>query len=168
MTARPVPAIGASSWAAAGNRFFAYRFPRPLPIEYFNRAGHRMIGNDGIAQGIISGAGTATVAVGPQGFGTRWYPNQLSIATQTGAVDASTAQFYLNVIPGGFLGQSYAGGGDQPGIALPEMQPGDQLYTVWAGGNPGDWCQVTLTGPMEFLTTSPLCLIHANCTKHRW
>lgn len=153
LTARPVPAIGAGSWAAAGNRFTALRFPRPIPIEAFNTVARRQIGNDGIAQGVISGAGAATVTLGPQGYGTRWYPNQIAVATASGPADISTATFYINVIgPGGFLGQSYAAGGDQPGFALPEMQPGDLLITVWAAANPGDWCQVKLTGPMDFLT----------------
>ncbi len=153
MTARPVPAIGAGSWAAAGGRFTKFRFPRPIPIEQFTTVSRRPIGNDGIAQGTIGAGGAATVTLGPQGYGTRWYPNQIAVATATGAADGSTAAFFLNVVgPGGFLGQSYSAGGDQPGFALPEMQPGDLLYTVWAGANPGDWCQVTLTGPMDFLT----------------
>jgi hypothetical protein len=122
-------------------------------MSSFARVGHRQIGNDGISQGIIGAGGAATVTVGPQGYGTRWYPNQVGVATQSGAGDNSTTAFYLNVVgPGGFLGQSYAGGGDQPGFAVPEMQPGDLLYAVWAGGNPGDWCQVTVTGPMDYLT----------------
>lgn len=152
-SARAVPAVPAGSWAAAGNRFAKLVFPRPAPIEAFSRVGRRQIGNDGIAQGVISAAGTAQVPVGPQGYGTRWYPNQVSVATASGPADTSTAALYLNVVgPGGFLGQSYAGGGDQPGFALPEMQPGDLLYAVWAGGNPGDWCQLTVTGPMDYLT----------------
>lgn len=153
-SARPVPAIGAGSWLAAGNRFTPLRFPRPVPIEAFTQVARRQIGNDGIGQGTIAIGGAATVTLGPQGYGTRWYPNQIAVATQTGPADTSTVMFYLNVIPGGFLGQSYAGGGDQPGFALPDMQPGDLLYSVWAGGHAGDWCQVTLTGPMDFLTTS--------------
>lgn len=153
MSARPVPAAGAGSWAAAGNRFIKMRFPRPIPIEAFNTVARRQIGNDGIAQGVIAAGGRATVMAGPQGYGTRWYPNQIAIATASGAADSSTTAFYLNVIgPGGFLGQSYAGGGDQPGFALPGMQPGDLLYAVWQGANPGDWCQLMLTGPMDFLT----------------
>jgi hypothetical protein len=110
------------------------------------------IGANGIAGGVISGGGAATVPVAPQGYGTRWYPGQVACATASGANDASTCAFFLNVIgPGGFLGQSYAGGGDQPGFALPEMQPGDILYAVWAGGHAGDWCQVSVTGSMDIL-----------------
>jgi hypothetical protein len=76
----------------------------------------------------------------------------VSVATASGAADASTVSLYVNVIgPGGFLGQSYAGGGDQPGFALPEMQAGDLLYAVWSGGHAGDWCQLTVTGPMDVL-----------------
>jgi hypothetical protein len=121
-------------------------------VEAFARVRRTQIGGDGVRGGVISGSGTATVSVGPQGYGTRWYPNQTSVATATGATDVSTVALYLNVIgPGGFLGQSYAGGGDQPGFALPEMQAGDLLYAVWSGGHAGDWCQLTVTGPMDVL-----------------
>lgn len=150
---RPVPAIAAGTWRAARNVFFVeLRRPRIVAMERFTTVASSQIGASGIASGIISGAGTATVPIGPQGYGTRWYPAQLSVATQTGAADVSTVAFYINVIgPGGFIGQSYSGGGDQPALALPEMQPGDLLYSVWSGGNPGDWCQVTITGQQDIL-----------------
>jgi len=148
-----IPAIAAGTWRAAGNQFFKFRMPQAAPVERFTRVRTVQIGGNGIASGIIAANGTATVAVGPQGYGTRWYPAQVSIATALGAADVSTCAFYLNVIgPGGFLGQSYAGGGDQPAFALPEMQPGDLLYAVWAGGTTGNWCQVAVTGSMDILT----------------
>lgn len=152
---RVVPAVPAGSWLAAANRFVkSVTIPRVVPITAYTKVTTVKIGPNGIASGLISGAGTATVGVGPQGYGTRWYPNQVSIATQTGANDTSTCQFYLNAIPGGILGTSYAGGGDQPGFALPEMQPGDLLYAVWSGGHAGDWCQITITGTMDVLMPS--------------
>ena len=147
------PAVASGTWRAAGFQFRApVRIPVSLPAEAFGRVRRAQIGGNGIAGGVISAGGSATIAVGPQGYGTRWYPNQLSVATASGAADASTVAFYVNVIgPGGFLGQSYAGGGDQPGIAVPEVQPGDLIYAVWSGGHPGDWCQLTVTGPMDVL-----------------
>ncbi len=151
--ARPVPAIPSGTWRAAGFRFrVPVRRPAALPIESYTRPRRGQIGGDGIAGGVIGSNGAATVKVGPQGYGTRWYPNQLAVATQSGANDTSTVTFYLNVVgPGGVLAQSYAGGGDQPGVAVPEMQPGDLLYAVWAGGKSGDWCQLTVIGPMDVL-----------------
>lgn len=150
---RPVPAVQSGTWRAAGYQFRKpVRIPVSLPVEAFTRVRRAQIGNNGINAGVINAGGTATVAVGPQGYGTRWYPNQVALSTASGAADASTATGYLNVVgPGGFLFQSYAGGGDQPGIAVPEMQPGDLLYVVWAGGKPGDWCQLAVTGPMDVL-----------------
>lgn len=152
-------AIPSGTWAAAGNRgfFVDLRRPRIIPIEAFRRPRTAQIGNQGIAGGVIGSGGGATVTVGPQGYGTRWYPAQISIATQGGAADPSTCAFYLNVVgPGGFLGQSYAGGGDQPAFAVPEMQPGDLLFAVWAGSTPGFWTQVAVTGSMDVLI--PLCV----------
>ena len=152
-SAPAVPAIGAGSWAASGYRFFvSLRRPRSVRIEAFAGVRRTQIGNNGIAGSKISSGGAATVSVGPAGYGTRWYPNQLGVATASGSNDASTCAFFLNVIgPGGFLGQSYAGGGDQIGLAVPEMQPGDLLYAVWSGGNNGDWCQLSVIGPMDVL-----------------
>jgi hypothetical protein len=145
-------AIPAGTWAAAGNQFRKLRPPVSLPVEAFNTIRRVQIGGNGVASGVISAAPATTVPVGPQGYGTRWYPAQVSIATKTGANDTSTCAFYLNVAgPGGFLGQSYAGGGDQLGFAVPEMQPGDLLYAVWSGGTAGDWAQVTVTGSMDIL-----------------
>lgn len=151
--ARPVPAIPSGTWRAAGKLFrVPVRNPKSLPVEAFTRVRRVQIMGNGVAGGVISGSGTATVSVGPQGYGTRWYPNQVALATQSGAGDASTATGYLNVIgPGGFLFQSYAGGGDQPGVAVPEMQAGDLIYVVWSGGHAGDWCQVQVIGPMDVL-----------------
>lgn len=153
LSPRVVPAIASGTWRAAGQRFSKpVRIPVALPVEAFTRVRRAQIMGNGISGGVISGAGTATVTVGPQGYGTRWYPNQVALATQSGAADASTATGYLNVVgPGGFLFQSYAGGGDQPGIAVPEMQPGDLIYVVWTGGHAGDWCQVQVIGPMDVL-----------------
>lgn len=150
---RPVPAVQSGTWRAAGFRFSKpVRIPVALPVEAFTKVRRVQIGSNGIDGGVIAANGTATLSVGPQGYGCRWYPNQLSVATASGASDASTVTFYFNVIgPGGFLAQSYAGGGDQPGVAVPEMQPGDLLYVVWSGGKPGDWCQLTVTGPMDVL-----------------
>lgn len=151
---RARPAVPAGSWRAAGGRFAKLTRPRVVPIEDFTRVVSAQIGNNGIVQGLVSGGGAATVAAGPQGYGTRWYPNQVTIASQTGAADTSTCAFYFNVIgPGGFLGQSYAGGGDQLGFAVPEMQPGDLLYAVWTGAHPGDWVQLMIIGPMDLLVS---------------
>lgn len=151
-SARAVPAIAAGSWAAVRNRFFVYqRRPLSVPMESFSAVRRTQIGGNGINAGQIA-SGTAKVAVGPAGYGTRWYPNQINVATASGANDASTCAFFLNVVgPGGFLAQSYAGGGDQVGIAVPELQPGDLIYAVWTGGNNGDWCQMIVIGPMDVL-----------------
>lgn len=155
--ARPVPAIPSGTWRAAGFRFAKpVRRPVDLSVEAFTKVRRVQIGSNGIDGGVISAGGTATLSVGPQGYGCRWYPNQLSVATASGANDASTVAFYFNIVgPGGMIAQSYSGGGDQVGIAIPEVQPGDLLFAVWSGGKSGDWCQLTVTGPMDVLVPLP-------------
>ena len=151
----PVPAIPAAGWRVPGYQSAKpVRRPRSVPVEAFQRTASVQIGLNGLTGGVISAGGTATVQVAPQGYGTTWYPNQASIATKSGAADSSTCTLYLNVIAaGGFQAQSYAGGGDQLGLAVPAMQPGDILYAVWTGGKSGDWCQLLVIGSMDVLIT---------------
>lgn len=149
----PLPAGSAGSWRGAGNRFRKYVPPPPIPIQAYVNRGRGPIAGLGINAGIISAGGSATVSVGPSGLGCRWYPQSVSIATKTGAADASTCVFYLGSIANSnIVGTSYAGGGDQVGLAVPMMQPGDLLYAVWAGGTPGDWCSMQTIGDLEALT----------------
>jgi hypothetical protein len=90
--------------------------------------------------------GGAQLSLGP-GYLTRWYPNQVNVATAAGASDTATCTGYLNVIgQGGFLFQSYAGGGDQIGLAVPEMLPGDLMHILWTGSKPGIAAQAVLIG----------------------
>lgn len=103
----------------------------------------------------ITGA-SLTLNVGPQGVGSSWDLAQVSVATTTGTADASTVAFFVQ--PTGTVqapwqvGQSYAGGGDQVGLAGIKMVPGERLYAVWTSANPGDIATMILTGVMTVLT----------------
>jgi hypothetical protein len=148
---RTVPAIAAGTWLAAGDKFRKLVMPPPVPQEAFTRRVRSRIGNDGINQTVITGAGTGRLAVGPQGTGTRWFPQQVTIATASGAAGTSTATGYFNTVPSPPIFSSDAGDGDVIGLAVPEMQPGDLLIVIWSGGNPGDWASVTVVGEQEIL-----------------
>ena len=112
------------------------------------------IGPYGFAQGTIA-AGTVTLSVGPQGAGSSWDLAQVSVATTTGAADASTVAFFAQ--PTGTVqapwqvGQSYAGGGDQVGLAGIKLVPGERLYAVWSSAKNGDVATMILTGVMTVL-----------------
>jgi hypothetical protein len=147
-------AIPAGSWAAAGNRFRKLVMPPPVPIGKYTGRARAPIGGSGIDQTVIAAGGAGVASVGPQGWGTRWYPQQVTIATATGPNDTSTVIFYLGAIaPSQIVGTSSAGGGDTIGLAVPMMQPGDLLIAVWAGGNPGDWASITVIGDQEVSVT---------------
>jgi hypothetical protein len=149
----PVPAVSGGSWRGAGNRFAKWVQPPPVPIQAYVNRGRGPIAGNGINAGVISGVGAATVSVGPSGLGCRWYPQSVSLATASGAADASTALVYLGAISNGnTVGTSYAAGGDQVGLAVPMMQPGDLLFVVWSAGTPGDWCSMQVIGDLEALT----------------
>lgn len=108
----------------------------------------------GQAQGVISGAGTLTLTVGPQALGTVWYPAQATISTTTGPLDTSTALAYLGSagVPTQLVGTVYSGNGTIA-LAVPDMQPGDQLIVTWTGGHAGDVAAVNIIGSMDALTT---------------
>lgn len=112
------------------------------------------IGPYGFTQGTIA-AGTVTLSVGPSGAGSSWDLAQVSIATTTGPADPSTVAFYAQ--PTGSVqapwqvGQSYAGGGDQVGLAGIKLVPGERLYAVWSSAKNGDVATMILTGLMTVL-----------------
>jgi hypothetical protein len=113
------------------------------------------IGN-GSAQGIVANNGTAILAVGPQGVGTRWYPSQVQVATTTGATDQSMATLYRQFIAASqVVGQTEQGGSDTLGFTQ-DMQPGDLLYVVWVRANSGDLATVTVHGDQLALASSPV------------
>lgn len=151
--AGPVPAIAAGSWRAAGDVFTKLRRPPVTPLAEFNQIVRVAIAGDGVAQTIVAASGVATLPIGPQGLGTRWYPQQVTIATQSGANDPSTCALYLNSTAFPPIGQSYAGGGDSIGLAVPPMEPGDLLIAVWTGATPGNWASITVIGSKDALVT---------------
>jgi hypothetical protein len=109
----------------------------------------------GQAQGVVPASGVLSLSVGPQALGTVWYPAQATIATSTGALDTSTALAYVGT--GGIATQLVAtvySGNGTIALAVPDMQPGDQLIVAWSGGHPGDVASVNIIGTMDALTTS--------------
>ena len=141
----------------AGTHVWRRVLPRSVPPAVFlglNRQVKVPIGPYGFAQGTVGG-GTVTLNVGPQGAGTSWDLAQVSVATTTGANDVSTVAFYAQptgtVAAAQKVGQSYAGGGDQIGLAGIKLVPGEQLYAVWSGAKNGDVATMILTGVMTVL-----------------
>ena len=115
------------------------------------RGAVRLVG--GQAQGKISGAGTLTLSVGPQGAGNVWYPASLTVQTTSGTSDASTASVYAGPAGVGItlLGVFYPGtaGAGVASFALPSLTPGQYIIVSWAGGNSGDIATVNIVGTMD-------------------
>ena len=128
--------------------------PRSVPQHAFRSAAAVPLGPDGFAQGIVAG-GTVTISVGPAGAGTSWDLAQVSVSTSTGANDASTVSIFVQVAgppnDAWQVGQSYAGGGDQIGLAGIKMVPGERLYAVWSTAHTGDTAIIVLTGTKTVL-----------------
>lgn len=128
--------------------------PASTPQELYTGKRRTLI-TAGYASVLVAANGTATAVVGPQGVGTVWYPQQWAIATTSGAADTSTCTVYHG--PLGLqtliIGQSYAGGGDSGGMAVPPMFPGYFVVAVWAGAKSGDLASLTVYGQMDALVT---------------
>lgn len=151
---KPVPAIAAGSWAAAGNRFFKRTIVPPVPISRYTgkMTGVNLTG--GQAQGAMSAAGALTLSVGPQGLGTVWYPAQLTISTGVGALDGATALVYLGIggVPVSAVATVYTGNGTIA-LAVPPMQPGELIIVSWTGGAASETAALNVIGTMDALTT---------------
>lgn len=129
--------------------------PASIPQEMYTGKQRTLI-TGGYQSVRVAANGTATVTVGPQGVGTVWYPQQWAIATTTGATDAATCTIYHGPIGLQTLviGQSYAGGGDSGGMAVPPMFPGYFVVAVWSGATSGDLASLTVYGQQDALVTS--------------
>lgn len=102
--------------------------------------------HDGTGSAIVSGGGAATVVLGPQGQGTRWYPSQVQVSTTSGPSDGSSCVVYkLFVANSQIIGQTLQGGGDTFGWTH-ELQVGELIFAVWAGANPGDLATFSING----------------------
>jgi hypothetical protein len=113
----------------------------------------------GYAASVVPASGSVTIRVGPMGVGTIWYPQAAAISTTTGANDASTCALYLTPLENGAQvpatqigGQSYAGGGDTIGLAVPPMWAGYFIVAVWTGATSGDLASLAVYGTQQVIT----------------
>jgi hypothetical protein len=111
--------------------------------------------HEAVGQAIVGANRTATVSLGPQGWGTRWFLTQANVSTTTGVNDvASTVSLYLgsqvqaNLLGGG----TYSGGQDTIGLNTRPLQPGDIINAVWQNATPGDTATIVLYGQTDVLT----------------
>jgi len=108
----------------------------------------------GYAAKVVPVGGTVTIYCGPAGVGTVWYPQAVVISTTSGAADVSTCALYLSPLQNGATlapstqigGQSYAGGGDTIGVAVPPVRPGLFIVAQWTGATAGDLAALQVYG----------------------
>ena len=140
-----------------------YANPRPASIPQMQYGmGPRTAITGGYAAKVVPASGTVTVFCGPQGVGTVWYPQAAAISTTTGANDASTCVLYLSPFENSSTslaastqigGQSYAGGGDTIGLAVPPLWPGYYIVAVWSGATVGDLAALQVYGTQQVLAS---------------
>lgn len=128
--------------------------PRSPAVQAYRNQASSQIAGYGVGQSLVTGSGAATVQVGPSGLGTLWYPQQAVLSTSSGVNDSSTAIAWLGpagAVPANILFQSFSGGSDVQGIAVPVMQPGDFITCQWSGGHPGDVATLRIIGALTAL-----------------
>ena len=124
---------------------------RRLPLQVYRQRISSVPLTGGQAQGIISGAGAATLSVGPAGAGNIWYPASITILTTTGVNDFSTCSVYLGPagVPVTLVATLFPGGTGTASLAIPSMAPGQYIIAVWSGGHAGDICSINIVGTMD-------------------
>src|SRR5215472_9468362 len=120
----PPRTVQAGGWPTSRMRLQPMRRPPSPSVLHYQVQASSQIGGYGVGQSLVSGAGAATVQVGPSGLGTLWYPQQAVLSTTTGVNDSSTAIAYLGpvgAVPASILFQSLSAGNDVQGIAVPQL-----------------------------------------------
>jgi len=141
------------------NRGFA-RYQPPVIAQGRYQGGLRTVITGGYAAKTVPGSGVVTIYCGPMGLGTIWYPQAVAINTSTGAGDTSTCALYLTPLENGSAlapstqigGQSYAGGGDTIGLAVPPLWPGLFIVAQWTGATPGALATMQVYGEQSVLS----------------
>ena len=142
------------------NRGFARYQPATVPQGQY-RIGPRTVITGGYAAKTVPASGIVTIYCGPMGLGTIWYPQAVVINTSTGATDNSTCALYLTPLENGpnlapstqIGGQSYAGGGDTIGLAVPPLWPGLFIVAQWTGATVGALATMQVYGQQSVLAT---------------
>lgn len=129
------------------------RFRPPLPIGLYQGIVSRVPLNDGQAQGIVPASGSITLAIGPSGIGTVWYPAAVTVSTTSGVNDPSVCNIYAGPTtlqtPTTLLGGGLPGGAGVLAAAVPPLPVGWVLTAVWTGAKPGDVAAVNITGSKD-------------------
>ena len=164
---RGLGTIAQSISRTMGQRNTGYSNPRPatIPQGAFSRPGPITPITGGYAAVTLDFSGGGRAFCGPQGVGTVWYPQAVAVATTSGAGDNSTVSLFISPMLShdlnGLLfvqelqmqigGQSYAGGGDTIGIAVPPMRNGYYIICIWSGGTENDLASFQVYGNQTVL-----------------
>jgi hypothetical protein len=154
--------LGATLLATSVNASAPGTYPQ-APVTFTAAAGDPLVvfvgASNATAGAVYSAAITGvsqplTLTAGPQGLGTTWYPAQVTVSTTTGVLDTSTAQVYLGTagVPTQLIASVFSGNG-VAAVAIPPMQPGENVIVTWTNGHLGDIASFNVIGTMDALTT---------------
>lgn len=108
----------------------------------------REIPLNAVAQVTLDGSGNGTASVGPTAQGETWLAGFTAAVHASSNVNEAQAKVYC----GGGVSAAYFVGGTTWGstgdstTSTPQMQVGQNVFAVWAGGDPGAVAFLSING----------------------
>jgi len=103
------------------------------------------------AQAVLDGSGNGTASAGPQNPGEIWYPAAVAVKASTNVKEAQARVYAGNAATDAYFadGTTWGSTGDSTSNVAGPLFPGQQIFAVWTGGDPGAVATVTITGTRQ-------------------
>jgi hypothetical protein len=97
---------------------------------------------------ILNGSGNGTAQIGPSRVREHWQVSGAAVKVSTQEAEASCSLYVGSTVDSStFVGNTITGSsGDTCGLAGIDIQPGQYVFAVWDGGDPGSTATLTVFG----------------------
>lgn len=97
---------------------------------------------------VLDAGGNGTASAGPAIPGEVWTPAAVSVKCSSHAAEALCTIYAGGGISGATFvdGTTWGSSGDSTTNLAGNLYPGQQIYAVWAGGDPGTTASLSVTG----------------------
>lgn len=87
------------------------------------------------ARVVLDATGSGTANLGPGGVD--WIVRTTTVSASTSVLQAQANTYHGGVSPANLVDGTLSGSSGDTSDTVMLLQPGDQLYCVWSGGDPG-------------------------------
>jgi hypothetical protein len=96
----------------------------------------------------LDGSGNGTAEAGPAVPGEIWYPSAVAVKCSSNTNEAIAKTYVGNQVSDATFadGTTWGSTGDSTSNVTGPLYPGQQVFAVWTGGDPGATATVTITG----------------------